>query len=73
MREMHSASHGLVPSKIIEVNNDAVEAFLGRTADPEDAEITDTGLKVFSETAFRIILVTEMRDPVLLKARNWAA
>jgi AraC-like DNA-binding protein len=67
MKEMHRASHGLVPSKIIEVNNDVVEAFLGRTGDPEDAEITGAGLKVFSETAFRIILVTGLKDPVLLR------
>jgi class 3 adenylate cyclase len=67
MIAMHKNSHGLVPNKIIEVNNDVVEAFLGRTADPADAEITDTGLKVFSETAFRIILVTQMKDPILLQ------
>ncbi len=67
MTGMHKESHGLVPNKIIEVNNDVVEAFLGRTGDPEDAEITDTGLKVFSETAFRVILVTEIRDPVLIQ------
>jgi AraC-like DNA-binding protein len=67
MTGMHKESHGLVPNKIIEVNNDVVAAFLGRTGDPEDAEITDTGLKVFSETAFRIILVTGITDPVLLQ------
>jgi AraC-like DNA-binding protein len=67
MTGMHQESHGLVPNKIIEVNNDVVEAFLGRTGDPEDAEITDTGLKVFSETAFRIILVTELKEPLLLQ------
>jgi len=67
MKEMHRASHGLVPNKIIEVNNDVVEALLGRTGDPEDAEITDSGLKVFSESAFRVILVTGMKDPVLLR------
>jgi class 3 adenylate cyclase len=67
MTGMHQESHGLVPNKIIEVNNDVVEAFLGRTGDPENAEITDSGMKVFSETAFRIILVTEMKDAVLLQ------
>jgi AraC-like DNA-binding protein len=66
MIEMHRHSHGLVPNKIIEVNNEVVEALLGRTGDPEDAKITDNGLKVFSESAFRIIMVTEIRDPILL-------
>ena len=67
MKGMHKESHGLVPNKIIEVNNDVVEAFLGRTSDPDDAEITDSGLKVFSEAAFRIIMVTEIKDPVLMQ------
>jgi len=67
MKQMHLHSHGLVPSKIIEVNNDVVEAFLGRTGDPDNAEVTDSGLKVFSETAFRTILVTSIKDPVLLQ------
>jgi AraC-like DNA-binding protein len=67
MKGMHQESHGLVPNKIIEVNNDVVEAFLGRTGDPEDAEITNSGLKVFSETAFRIIMVAELKDPALLQ------
>jgi AraC-like DNA-binding protein len=67
MIEMHRHSHGLVPNKIIEVNNEVVEALLGRTGDPEDAKITDNGLKVFSESAFRIIMVTEITDQVLLE------
>lgn len=73
MNEMHLNSHGLVPNKIIEVNNDIVEAFLGRTGDPEDAKIADNGLKVFSESALRIIMVTEMKDPVLLEHQLGAA
>ncbi len=52
MKGMHKESHGLVPNKIIEVHQDVVAAFLGRTGDPEDAEVTDTGLKVFSENRF---------------------
>jgi AraC-like DNA-binding protein len=69
LEEMHRKSHGLIPNKIIEVQNELVESFLGRTHDPEDAVISDTGLKVFSGPATRILLVTEMTDPVLLRCR----
>ncbi len=67
VEEMHRKSHGLVPNKIIEVNNALVESFLGRIQDPEDASISDNGLKVFSESAIRILLLTDMTDPVLLR------
>jgi class 3 adenylate cyclase len=67
VEEMHRKSHGLIPNKIIEVKNDLVESFLGRIHDPEDAAISDSGLKVFSESALRFLLVTHMTDPVLLR------
>jgi AraC-like DNA-binding protein len=67
VEEMHRKAHGLVPSKIIEVKTEVVESFLGRIQDPEETEISDTGLKVFSESASRILLVTDIIDPVLLQ------
>jgi len=67
VEEMHAKSHGLVPNKIIEVNNEVVESFLGRIYDPEETETSDSGLKVFSDSAFRILLVTDITDPVLLR------
>lgn len=67
VEEIHRNSHGLIPNKIIEVKNELVESFLGRIHDPEDATISDNGLKVFSESALRILLVTDMIDPVLLR------
>jgi class 3 adenylate cyclase len=69
VEEMHRNSHGLVPHKVIEVNNELVESFLGRIHDPEKALISDNGLKVFSEPALRIILLTEMTELVLLRQR----
>ncbi|WP_295796823.1 nickel-binding protein [Mucilaginibacter sp.] len=65
--EMHSKAHGLTPNKIIEVDSNLVEAFLGRIYDPSDAAVTNEGLKVFADPSFRILLVTKMIDPVLLK------
>ncbi len=66
VEEMHRHAHGMIPSKIIEVKNEVVESFLGRIHDPEETTISDTGLKVFSESAFRFLLITEITDPVLL-------
>jgi AraC-like DNA-binding protein len=73
VEEMHKNSHGLTPNKIIEVNYNLVEFFLGRIHDPDDAEISDSGLKVFSDSAFRILIVTRFIDPVLLRFRLSAA
>src|ERR1700760_735172 len=49
VEEMHKQAHGLIPNKIIEVNNTLVESFLGRIYDPENAETTNEGLKVFTD------------------------
>jgi AraC-like DNA-binding protein len=67
VEEMHRKSHGLIPNKIIEVNSNLVEAFLGRIYDPADAQVSNDGLKVFADSSFRILLVTKATDPVLLK------
>ena len=67
VEEMHRKAHGLVPSKIIEVKTEVVESFLGRIQDPGETEISDTGLKVFAESASRVLLVTDIIDPVLLQ------
>jgi AraC-like DNA-binding protein len=67
VEEMHSKAHGLIPNKIIEVKNTLVESFLGRIYDPQEAEISDDGLKIFSDPSFRILLITKTTDPNLLK------
>lgn len=67
VEEMHRKAHGLIPNKIIEVNGNVVEAFLGRIYDPSDAQVSNEGLKVFTDSSFRILLVTKMTDPILLK------
>ena len=67
VEEMHKNSHGLIPNKIIEVSDELVESFLGRIHDPGDTVVSDTGLRVFSDSAFRVLLVTDMMDPVLLR------
>lgn len=67
VEELHRKSHGMVPHKIIEVSSDVVASFLGRIYDPENATITEDGLKVFHDSSFRILLVTRTIDPVLLQ------
>jgi AraC-like DNA-binding protein len=69
VEEMHQNAHGFMPYKIIEVKNEVVESFLGRIHDPEETEINESGLKVFSESAYRILLVTDHIDPILLRHR----
>jgi AraC-like DNA-binding protein len=64
---MHHRAHGLIPHKIIEVNPDLVESFLGRIYDPVNAATTDDGLKVFNDPSFRIILFINTKDPALLR------
>ena len=65
--ELHGKAHGLVPNKVIEVSSKLVESFLGRLYDPSDAEISNDGLKVFSDPSFRILLVAKTTDPNLLE------
>jgi AraC-like DNA-binding protein len=67
VKEMHQKAHGLLPNKIIEVSSSVVQSFLGRIYDPEDAQTTSEGLKVFSDPSFRVLLVTKTVDPVLLQ------
>ena len=64
---MHEKAHGLIPHEIIQVNSDVVRAFLGRISDPDNAIAQpETNLKVFTESAFRVILVTKTLDTRLL-------
>ncbi len=65
--EMHSSAHGLIPNKIIEVSSSVVESFLGRIYDPEEAETSNDGLKIFTDPSFRILVVTKNTDAVLLQ------
>ena len=67
--ELHGKAHGLVPNKIIEVSSKLVESFLGRIFDPPEATVSETGLKVFSDTALRTLLVAKLEDFVLVEMK----
>lgn len=64
--ELHNKAHGLTPHKIIEVQPTLVASFLGRITDPENTQVTDTGLLIIDDTSFRILMKIEMTDPVFL-------
>ncbi len=64
--ELHNRSHGLTPHKIIEVQPELVESFLGRITDPADAPVTDTGLPIIEDSSYRILVAFRLEDPVLL-------
>ena len=70
VKEMHEKAHGLVPNEIIKVDSDIVHSFLGRIQDPEDVKYqTHNGhqLKVFSDTAYRVIVTLQTQNTILLE------
>jgi AraC-like DNA-binding protein len=69
VHEVHRKAHGLIPNKIIEVKSSVVESFLGRIYDPSDADINEEGLKVFIDPSFRVLMVTSIADPIILRNR----
>lgn len=63
---LHNRSHGLVPHKIIEVQTDFVQSFLGRITDPETGKYTDDGLLLLDDSSYRMVLAVSLPDPALL-------
>lgn len=66
VKELHKNAHGLMPHKIIEVNDTVVESFLGRIYDPETPQTLESQLKIFNDPAFRVLVLIQMTDPVFL-------
>ncbi len=68
VKNMHDHAHGLVPHQILEVENNVVEAFLGRIQDPEpDNNIDESGLLILNDPAFRVIMAIEIEESELIK------
>lgn len=57
IEDMHQKAHGDVPNRIIEVNPNVVNSFLGRITDPEKS--SDAELNIINDPAFRVIVVIE--------------
>lgn len=64
---MHLQAHGLNPNRIIEVDTAMVKSILGRVHDPDEFVLTESGLKVFVDPSYRIIMICHMADKILLK------
>jgi AraC-like DNA-binding protein len=57
LKELHTKAHGDVPLRIIEVDSNIVESFLGRIEDPEKSQNTE--LNIINDPAFRVLMVIE--------------
>lgn len=60
IKDMHNNAHGEVPHRIIEVDKNIVESFLGRIEDPEKSQNTE--LNIINDPAFRVIMLIETSD-----------
>lgn len=58
IKAMHNQAHGEVPHRIIEVDSNVVESFLGRIEDPQRSQ--NTGLNIINDPAFRTIMVIRL-------------
>jgi len=71
VRQLHEEAHGSIPHKIMEVNPDTVEAFLGRIEDPGSpaARGHDPAGGTDVDSAFRTIMFTDMKDSAAITTR----
>jgi class 3 adenylate cyclase len=68
--QLHAEAHGSVPNKIIEVDKQTVETFLGRIEDPQPSDKSDAiseGTEI--DSAFRTIMFTDMKDSTAITTR----
>lgn len=57
LKDLHAKAHGDVPLRIIEVDGNIVESFLGRIEDPEKSQNIE--LNIINDPAFRVLMVIE--------------
>ena len=70
VKQLHKEAHGSIPHKIMEVNPDTVEAFLGRIEDPQlSSESLTPSSEAFVDSAFRVIMFTDMKDSTAITTR----
>ncbi|MGH7782647.1 MAG: nickel-binding protein, partial [Candidatus Binatia bacterium] len=63
----HNEAHGLIPNEVLEVDGDAVDAFLGRIKDPAPRNISSgTAGETLIDPAFRAIMFTDLKDSTLM-------
>jgi len=71
VRQLHEEAHGSIPHKIVEVNPETVEAFLGRIEDPEPTAAGPhaPSAETHVDSAFRTIMFTDMKDSTAITTR----
>jgi len=70
VRRLHEEAHGLVPHRIMEVDPETVEAFLGRIEDPPPAAGSEVPAgDTLVDSAFRTIMFTDMKDSTAITTR----
>lgn len=57
LKDLHAKAHGDIPLRIIEVEGNIVESFLGRIEDPEKSKNVE--LNIINDPAFRVLMVIE--------------
>jgi len=63
IKQVHRAAHGNVPTDIIEVDLEMVQAFLGRTSDPEPVTLETGEVSPGPvDSALRVIMFTDLED-----------
>jgi class 3 adenylate cyclase len=69
IKRTHDEAHGDVPNEIIEVDPAVVEAFLGRVKDPPPAKADHAEGIPPIDSAFRVIMFTDLRDSTAMTQR----
>ena len=66
--DMHAGAHGDIPHKVIEVDSNIVESFLGRIEDPEKSQ--NTSLNIINDPAFRTIMIVNINSDLSSSFKN---
>jgi len=61
---MHKNEHGMVPNKIIKVDDSTVGLILGRAFDSEKQNVSDENEKFIIQSQYRAIMNIELREPL---------
>jgi len=68
--QLHAEAHGAIPHKIIEVDTQTVETFLGRIDNPRPpAGLPAPAEETPIDSAFRTIMFTDMKDSTAITSR----
>lgn len=71
VHDLHNHAHGLIPNRIIEVESDVVEAFLGGVENPKAGKESET--KKTIGPAFRTVMLTDLKNSVQLQSASGQA